>query len=160
MKIKARTLYALRHLNYRVSGEEGQTDATGELILGWYPVRPGTFWGRVTDASVWDDGNGNIFAKVGEHTRQLGLIDYMTGKVKLYFCQLLFYSFSYAYDPEAAPKKVYEMRITSTPILARARKLRPNARVVRRAVRELAEDFELIGFDWVRDPLPGHGQNR
>jgi len=102
-------------------GDEGSEEYEGNL--SWTPVRPGTVEINVGADTFKDDGNGNF-----PNLEPDSFIEYDTGKYKLVFDGETGdpVTASYEFNNERAPATVpqIDVRIQTSPVSARSRKLR------------------------------------
>ena len=92
---------------------------TENYMLAWAPVIPGTLQGTKGSTPISDDGEGNL---VGIS----GTIDYATGMITFTSSTDEEIEMSYEYDNMTSPVQAPEMnlKIESTPIIAKSRKLK------------------------------------
>lgn len=108
-----------------IDGEEVVQDATtGNFVLAWKPVVPGSINFLVSGAEYKDDGEGNI---VNDSNATVGTVDYTTGAVE--FTNKVVADDSvvnYAQDLTIAPVDVPEvkMEVKEVVMVAKPRKLR------------------------------------
>lgn len=123
--------YASEEVDQELVGTgDGSTTTLGSGTLAFSPVKPGTFVLTTligaADVEITDDGNGNLIGDIGAGTNT---INYATGVVAVDWSAapdaLAEINAAYEYNAEASDTiPGIDMQLTSSPVLAKTRKLR------------------------------------